>query len=85
GFKTWLLLLITALGDSWDLLDQRFTAIDGYRRRCVGVSENECMRALFILEQGLEAKGRSARCHDLVDAMLGGLGMTWEVYGLFRR
>ncbi|GJY69397.1 hypothetical protein Tco_0472379 [Tanacetum coccineum] len=30
---TWLLLLITALAASWDFLDQRFAAIDGYRRR----------------------------------------------------
>ncbi|GKB88821.1 hypothetical protein Tco_0961093 [Tanacetum coccineum] len=37
GFKASILLLIIALGDSWDLLDQRFSAIDGYRRRCVGV------------------------------------------------
>ncbi|GJZ46283.1 hypothetical protein Tco_0593879 [Tanacetum coccineum] len=35
GFKASILLLIIALGDSWDLLDQRFSAIDGYRRRCV--------------------------------------------------
>ncbi|GJZ87522.1 hypothetical protein Tco_0659132 [Tanacetum coccineum] len=33
---TWLLLLITALGASWDFLDQRFAAIDGYRRRVWG-------------------------------------------------
>ncbi|GKC79779.1 hypothetical protein Tco_1130553, partial [Tanacetum coccineum] len=33
---TWLLLLITALGASWDFLDQIFAAIDGYRRRVWG-------------------------------------------------
>ncbi|GJW01182.1 hypothetical protein Tco_1556433 [Tanacetum coccineum] len=37
GFKAWILFLVSALGTHWDLLDQRFAAIDGYRRRCVGV------------------------------------------------
>ncbi|GJY25420.1 hypothetical protein Tco_0400146 [Tanacetum coccineum] len=59
----------------------RFAAIDGYRRRNDGVSWNEGLCPLFILDRVLEAKGGVARCNDLVDAVLGGLRMTWEVYG----
>ncbi|GKE54285.1 hypothetical protein Tco_1489441 [Tanacetum coccineum] len=33
GFKASILHLISILGASWDFLDQRFAAIDGYRRR----------------------------------------------------
>ncbi|GKA25929.1 hypothetical protein Tco_0712038 [Tanacetum coccineum] len=33
GFKALILHLISVLGASWDFLDQRFAAIDGYRRR----------------------------------------------------
>ncbi|GJW90824.1 retrovirus-related pol polyprotein from transposon TNT 1-94 [Tanacetum coccineum] len=39
GFKASILHLISILGASWDFLDQRFAAIDGYRRRGVGVIE----------------------------------------------
>ncbi|GKA63638.1 hypothetical protein Tco_0763244 [Tanacetum coccineum] len=39
GFKASILHLIYVLGASWDFLDQRFAAIDGYRRRGVGVIE----------------------------------------------
>ncbi|GJX52627.1 hypothetical protein Tco_0280996 [Tanacetum coccineum] len=37
GFKASILHLISILGAYWDFLDQRFAAIDGYRRRGVGL------------------------------------------------
>ncbi|GKD56398.1 hypothetical protein Tco_1289785 [Tanacetum coccineum] len=52
GFRASILHLYSTSRDSWEFLDQRFAAIDGYRRR-----------------------------NDDVNAVLGGLGMTWEVYG----
>ncbi|GJV82598.1 hypothetical protein Tco_1522496 [Tanacetum coccineum] len=41
GFKASILHLISILGASWDFLDQRFAAIDGYRIRSGGKGDVE--------------------------------------------
>ncbi|GKC76769.1 hypothetical protein Tco_1127543 [Tanacetum coccineum] len=65
GFKASILHLISILGDSWDFLDQRFAAINNYRRRGVGVIErrgvrgfNEVLCPLVQPWVAMEQKGR---------------------------
>ncbi|GJT76927.1 hypothetical protein Tco_1043652 [Tanacetum coccineum] len=53
GFKAWILHLISALGTSWDSLDQNLAAIDEDRRKDEGIDVEGCLwwwRPRIVLE-----------------------------------
>ncbi|GJZ70937.1 hypothetical protein Tco_0634788 [Tanacetum coccineum] len=82
GFQAWILFLVSALGTPWDLLNQRFAAIDGYRRRCVGSNMVHSFDLRLKKYEELSATEKIQADCDLKETNIILQGLPSDVYSL---